>query len=69
MTLSPIGRMHNYIFLPSASRGRQRSIDARTAARAVLDENGKPVIDKKTGKPVIHGPLTNGSTCIARCIR
>ena len=44
---------HNYIFLPARAPWPAASVDAELSPVALLDKNGKPVIDKKTGKPVV----------------
>jgi hypothetical protein len=44
--------MHNYIFLSSREPWPAASIDAELPPVPVTDDKGKPVIDKKTGKPV-----------------
>ena len=60
--------MHNYIFLPSRAPWPAASIDAELPPVPLLDDKGKPVIDKKTSKPVLM-PAHGGSINIARCIR
>jgi Family of unknown function (DUF5906) len=45
--------MHNYIFLPSREPWPASSVNAELPPVAVLDKNGKPVLDKKTGKPIM----------------